>query len=726
MPVTRPAERPASGQSFKKWRRFGLPVLWFLPGLLFVVLLPLAEGGWHLPGDVGDTRLNNILLEHVYRWIVGDESSFWNATFFYPFPLAIAFGDNLLGAAPAYALLRIFGLDREQAHLGWFVVGYSLNYFSAFYVLRQLALRPISAALGAFFFSFGLPMTGQELHNQLLYRWCVPFATFGLYRFAERADPRWLVTTVVLLVVQLYTSIYTGVFLLLLLFSMTLVLAVTRFRDQPWLHRWFWFGKNLRSAWLAAGGARATVSERAWRGGRGWKAILVVLLLASVAALVGLAYPYISVVRDYGFARGWPEVSGLLPRLQSYLHAPHSLLWRSESPLLQQLPTQLEHSLFIGLPMTLLLLAGLMFRLDWRQREFALVSIVACALLMVLTLNVWGESLYRVIFLLPGFGAIRALTRIQLVNMWPLAVFSAFVLDAFLRADLPRINRSAVVVILGTFLVVESSAVSHHRVLFQTFRERSAKISAAIPDEYPKDPILFVANTPQESFWVGELAAVAVAQDKGWATLNGYAGNVPPGFVEGVGCSAMPLRIIGYLKWRGKHRERDYLRLAQRVVPIGFRDCSPSWWRKMPSITFSALDFSREDFRKVRIKIPTLHRSSGRPLPGKATLVARIRIENHSPRLLHTYSTTGHHIRVAWRWFDLRSNTPLSKFNQRRILASDVQPASSLELQIELEAPRGDGDYVLEASIVQEGVFWLHDLGVAPARAKIGSSPQQR
>ena len=49
------------------------------------------------PGDLADTRFNNIILEHDYQWLIGSQESLWDPPFFYPAKNMLAGGDNHLG-----------------------------------------------------------------------------------------------------------------------------------------------------------------------------------------------------------------------------------------------------------------------------------------------------------------------------------------------------------------------------------------------------------------------------------------------------------------------------------------------------------------------------------------------------------------------------------------------------------------------------------------------------
>ncbi|MCK5796716.1 MAG: hypothetical protein KAI47_06015, partial [Deltaproteobacteria bacterium] len=232
-----------------------LPGAWLLLGLLAVVFLPLISGGWHLAGDAGDTLLNNIFLEHFYRWITGHEPSYWSPRYFYPYPWTLAWSENHLGTAWIYAMGRLFGLSREAAHFGWYLVGFIANYLAAYWVGRRLRLGSLAVAAGAFFFAFGLPLTNQEGHNQLIYRWCVPLAFYAIYSFAKHQKLRDFVSALVFLAIQIYTNLYIGAFLSLLLVLETLLLPffVELASSQTgWRQKLLWLPSALISSWHLA------------------------------------------------------------------------------------------------------------------------------------------------------------------------------------------------------------------------------------------------------------------------------------------------------------------------------------------------------------------------------------------------------------------------------------------------------------------------------------------
>src|SRR5690349_17320021 len=180
----------------------------FFAGLWLVVLRHLGPTLELVPGDLSDARFNNYVLEHFFRWVSGVHQDYWNVTFFYPFPLIMAFSDNLFGAAPIYALLRWIGFDMTSAYQGWYFLGFGCNYAAAVYVLSRLKFRPLAAGMGAFFFTFGLPVLAQEVHAQLLYRFGVPLSCYFLWSFYQEPRLHKAVAVLFWLVWQFYLTIY--------------------------------------------------------------------------------------------------------------------------------------------------------------------------------------------------------------------------------------------------------------------------------------------------------------------------------------------------------------------------------------------------------------------------------------------------------------------------------------------------------------------------------------
>ncbi len=544
----------------------------FALALALIVIRPLGLHFSIIRGVYGDTRLINFILEHVTRWFAGQDASLWNTNSFYPFPLTLAFSDNLLGAAPFYAILRWTGLDQETALQGWYLVGFFLNYAAASFALSRLKFSAPAITLGAFFFTFGLPMLAQESHYQLLYRFCVPLACTLLWEFALNARLRTLGWIVFLVVWQLFMGVYTGVFLILLLAALFLLMPF--FMAQGTAPLWkarltFWLAR-FRQAW-----AQSSLPERA---------LTPLISTALLASLAWLFAPYVEVQRLYGFARGWEEVTNMLPRLQSYWVDDRLPYWYPISIRLWGMPTMRnEHQLFAGLGVYALLAVGVISRKPSPQRKVAFLHLLALLVLVLLTLDVGGFSLWRAVYILPGMSSIRSVTRVQLVLMWPLALFCAYTLDAWRVSVQKPVWVALGTLLVGAALLAEPFLYTDGIQFSKTHAQnRLTELRNQLPAVIPARPILFVAVKKDESFVISEADGMLLAQDLNWPTLNGYFGNFPPEYHPADSCIELPRRIISYMRFAHITDEGYYLGMMARVVPVGFSDCDPSWWKKMP------------------------------------------------------------------------------------------------------------------------------------------------
>ena len=272
----------------------------FLLGFWLIVVRPLGPNLSLLPGDLGDTRFNNYILEHDYRWITGQDASLWNAPFFYPYPQTLTFSDNHFGSMFFYDTFRATGLDRETSLQAWYLLSYCLSFVAAAYVLKKLGLKPLAIGMGAFFFTFGLPVLGQENHIQLFYRFCIPLACYAFWQFSQKQRFRQLVLTWFWLVWQFYLSIYMGFFLSLLLVVVALGLPFTqKISFSSVLYYW---PRSIKKAWQ---NSKMIVN-----------AFTLFLIAALLLALIVLFRPYVLATETYSFSRSWQEVSNCSPEFK--------------------------------------------------------------------------------------------------------------------------------------------------------------------------------------------------------------------------------------------------------------------------------------------------------------------------------------------------------------------------------------------------------------------------
>lgn len=539
------------------------PILFFAVGIYFCVILPFGPGFTNVLGDLGDARLNNYILEHFHRWLTGADASYWSAPFFYPFPYTIAFSENLLGSAPIYTLFRIAGWSEALAFQGWFIVGYALNFIASAWVLSRLGVNPVSVGAGAFLFTFSLPILAQENHAQLLYRCFVPIAChylWGVYRSPRLSN---LMIFLGAIIAQFYFCIYIGFFLTILSLALTLSILLMESRRGSLKTLIVGFREGIPGDWLNFSGLQ--------------KALFTTCLLALLIGFVFLLHPYYLVSRIYGFARSWHEVALFLPRPESFLVADRSGLWSFLGDGFSSIPRRDEQQLFPGGAVAFLLILALVvrFRTAMHEPKFPVLSLLAAGALFILVLDVNDFSLYRFVYDLPGFNAIRAVARLEMVLVWPIAIYSAWVLDSLIEhpGKYGLIARFASL-LLVSLMVAESIFYDHVTYSIVVSEARLEELKNRIDSQETDSPVLFLAGIPEEDTWMTEIDAMIVARDLGWATFNGYTGNTPPDYEPAQTCKKLRRRIQSYMAFKGINEDQFLFDLMDRTVVIGFEDCN--------------------------------------------------------------------------------------------------------------------------------------------------------
>lgn len=647
-----------------------------------------------IPGDLGDARFNNYILEHFFRWLTGLDKSYWNASFFYPYSNNIAFSDNLLGSAPFYVLFRFIGLDRESAFQGWFVTGFILNFASAAFVLLRLKLKSIAVGMGAFFFTLGLPFLAQETHAQLLYRFCIPLACYWLWRFSQEPRLFTWVALVIALVWQFFLSIYLGIFLILLLVAMTLLIPLFSPLHPIWNALFYW-PKKARAAWQQ--------THPIWR----FFSVLITIVLSG--SLIFLLRPYYIATKVFGFSRSWDEVTSMLPHWQSYLIADNSQLWHSISASIPDLPMRSEQQLFPGLAVLLIILIGLFLKIKTPNRNIAWIHLLSALVLSVFTFYLSGFSLYRVIAGLPGINSIRAVSRIELVLMWPVALFIAYAIDALLRSSKRGLSLVNILVAgLLVLLIAETALYTHQTFSKADAQARIITLRNQIPSSTPDKPILFLASQTGDPWWMAEIDAMLLSQDLGWPTLNGYSGNYPPNYgLPTITCNLMPQRIYGFMQFFQITDPSFYTNAISRVVPIGFKDCDPNIQKINP---LSIGPFPADLFSNISLHLDSISTDG-------TNLQLQVVISNQSSYNLPWISLTGNPFRLSWRYVRVDDNTPISDFVTRQDLSKEIPQKTNSTVTISAQPPPETGRYHIEVTAVQEHFAWFYDRRVPIARS---------
>jgi hypothetical protein len=529
----------------------------FFPILAFVVAMlmgPYFQLGQFrmLPGDIGDSRLCNYFLENIYLYFSGKSPSLIDLSFFYPYPYVLGFSENLFGSFPVYLVGRLIAGKTDLAFQFWYLASYVVNYTAAYYSLRKLDLRPVAAIIGALIFAFALPISAQTSHVQLSYRFGVPLAITSLIMFLRTARWAEFLPAVGWFVWQFYCSIYIGFFLLLMLGSIVLMWFLTTLYNSNIkivVYKYFlsWEDQSFRE-----------------------KIFFILTIIFFIFIMALLLFPYLKVGEIYGAKRQASEIFSMLPQPGSYLLMDESYIWKSFSRIVSNIPMRHEHQIFIGLMPLLLTILGIFYGILILRSQTFFIIFGSLLMLVALTLNLYGWSLWGYLVNLPLFSAIRAVTRIILVSLFPIAYLSGLIFDRQFKHS----KTIACIVIL--LLIVEASLIKINSSSMIEWRQRVAKVMEEVP--HPLDPrsILFFAQRGGGLNIIEEIDFMWASLNLGVPTLNGYSGMVPPGYGNnyGVNCDEITRRIAAYVQFMKPDNPQSTSEgLISRIVPIGFGIC---------------------------------------------------------------------------------------------------------------------------------------------------------
>lgn len=512
---------PGSGPRLpsRGWAAWALPALAFAVGFANFPLQALGAKFDHLPGDPADNRLNNFILEHGYNYITGRAESFWDAPMFYPVAGVTSWSDAHIGMLPFYAATRSAGLSPERAFQGHFVLCFVLNFVAAVWAIRRLGFGPVGAAVGAYVFAFGLPLSGQLQHTQLYPRFLVPPAIVFAWEYLRSPRAWRLVAAAWCLAGQTFLTVYIGYFLVVFLGVAGLVTVI---RFGRWVHWRGAFFPGWRDWLLSAAGVAA--------------AALAVLWLAQQHRQSGSEHDVEQIRLFAPKPTAWltpPANSGAFPELAEWTRLGTGM------------PNSGEQQVCPGLlPLAAVTLGALVIFTPRRlgDRGSVVAACAVSALLVGLLFTQYGETwYYERIAGLPGARGIRAIGRVVLVLLFPAGVVMAAGADALVIAA-ARGGRgcAACAVVLSLVATVGDQWLSPSDGPRQGWRYMrcplgdvlagQARVAEAIRS-HPEPKLVYVfPDAVPGGAVVAQSAAMRAAQDCGLPCVNGWSAHTPRGW----------------------------------------------------------------------------------------------------------------------------------------------------------------------------------------------------
>lgn len=466
-------------------------------------------------GDLGDARLINLYLDHVYAVVVGGWPTSINSTpwAFYPFPNVLYFTDSLLGGQVTYLPLRLMGFDSFAAYQWWQILNSVLNFLCMGWYLRAGARAHwLGVIAGAYLFAFSMPRNIALNHPQLHAHFWTPLAVLFFVNYVRARGLRrrttylWLAAMSVAM--QVWASFYLGWYLV---FGSTLALLY----------------------WLCSREPRRQLFARI-------REDRIAYALAALSALIFLLPFIVGHMRVKGLigTREWSEINDSLPQITSYFYT-HKDSWlygrnmHWVSTYLKPMQAAREWSMFPGFLATFAPLV--FFILRCRQRSNAVLQqpiagtvLVVFSLIFLLSFTTrTGHTLWWIVFqAFPGASAIRAMVRV--------AMFQSFLVGTMLAIMITWLmSCNRVGVVLGAALMIgviaESQMTNDYAFSAAQSRQRVDAVITRLQDRSVPCRSFYLADKNEHSPVVNIDAMLASMQTK-IPTMNGYVGNVPPGY----------------------------------------------------------------------------------------------------------------------------------------------------------------------------------------------------
>jgi hypothetical protein len=498
-------------------------VLPFIVGLvgLFLATWPMFTSGFTLsPGDPGDARLVNYLLENTWGYLGRNPAHkhFWAPGFFYPSANTLAYSELMWSFGPFYWPWRLVGLPPDDAAQAWLLTILITNYIAAFVFLRLgPRVGPVGATFGAYPIAYGVSRLHHINHPQLLPWVYVLGCCLAAWRyFATLAEERegsnvwqrraWLTGYFLCLIAQCYGSFNVGFFVgLVTLIGVTWSLILTRSRVVVI--------KALRKDW----------------------GFLIWVAMGAGLLLWPLAWHYSETRRLFG-PRPWEMVRTLLPTPLAWLRVSFLSHWYTKIYSIHALGMfrDVRVQAGIGLFTTCAISAGLLLARRRLSVQLMLLTSVTAMLLATCFYDRWSLW-YFVYTYIPAADAVRAVYRIGMFLVIPAGIGLALLMDSVRKP----------MVFMAVLLVAVACCAEQLTDILTYDKYRQRDHVQAVASRVDTGKTAFVLSTgnasalgPEGDKWAyffticSHLDAMMASSLAGVPTINGYSGNCRPDWYE--------------------------------------------------------------------------------------------------------------------------------------------------------------------------------------------------
>jgi len=407
--------------------------------LAIVMTWPLLlHLGSTVPRDIGDPLAEAWQPAWGGHALIHQPLHFFDSNRFWPTSHSLAFGDALIGYAPA----GLIGRGPHAAMVRYdllFIFAYALAFFGAYLLARELGLGPIGAVIAGAAFAYAPYRLEQDGHLQVISSGGIPLAIAFAVRGIRLRSPWWLFWAWIAAAWQVSIGWALGLPFAYGVGGAVLIGVI---------------------AWLVRG--RPPLPRR--------------MIVAGVAGAIvftlfsyWIAHAYLYIADNYPAAKRSPdEVAAFSGPLKVFLTAPEeNFVWGAATAGIRDtLTTWQEKTLFPGAVILVLAIAGLWSSSLSKRWRIGLGAAAVAFMVLSLGFREEGGLLwpYRVLYeALPGWEGIRTPGRMATFTALALALLAAAGAEAAVRAvgrrRRPAWSAVAVAGVLSLAIVTEGRSL---------------------------------------------------------------------------------------------------------------------------------------------------------------------------------------------------------------------------------------------------------------------------
>lgn len=630
-----------------------LSVLHLCQGIVF-------SGGKEIPGDLGDARLVNLILEHNWQSFIGNQNLI-SPSQFYPKQHTIFYSHNLWGVTPLYGIFRMLGMSVESSYQTWFILVCTLNSICFLFLLRKLKINTfiavpltlVGVASGALVYKTG--------HPQLLSIFPFFLSLSFLLTFLREFKLSSFVLFVLFYVYQHYCSIYQG------FFATLIILSFVSF------YCFFCWTKTIDLI--------AYINEK--------KRYISITIISALLLLFILYFPYYLISKIHG-TRNIDELRSLAPELGSWFSAnPYSFFYSNLNFISLERNAVWENWFFSGF--TGYIVSGVFLvyfflkkpKLNWGT-SVALCLVFSHSFLFFLVSNFIGSEFNLWVWLaeyIKPLRAIRAFGRIFILLTSIQVISTAIILNYLIKKYGDIKFAKSIILIVPLILVFESLSIGQTTYLKKEAQGRALGLVENFKASKDIEAFIYAPGVVT-SPWVSHLDAWNVSLIKGIPCLNGYSGHSPK----------------THVKFLSSPTKENALELIQRRgfndQKIGiFETRSPQYEKKYPLI--------RYDLSKVKIKteVENLEGFCDQEIFMDCEISNLSKIDIPASRLSFYPS---------YRFYNTNGDL-LDEIEPLRTPVEVLFSDKTIKHKLKINMPKNVGDYLLKVSFVKENVEWKVD-----------------